>query len=202
MGFLRLPDGYSVNNQPIENWCSETTGARYLYLVAGTHGDEPESVYTLNRLFAWLTQTGIDIPMLIIPALSPDGLEKRSRGNANGVDLNRNFPTSCWVSNTEETRYFGGKAPISEPENRFLVKRFKQYPPGFILTFHSWKPMLNNNAECEDVLQWLSSRNGYPIVREDIEDHPTPGSLGTYASTVLDSPYSRLSVQRLNNEQP
>ena len=110
-------------------------------------------------------------------------IKQKSRSNANRVDLNRNFPTTSWISNPEEPRYIRGESPLSEPENRFLVRRFRQYPPGFILTFHSWKPMLNSNGECEEIPQWLSSRNRYPVVRETIDDHPTPGSLGTYAST-------------------
>ncbi len=48
--------------------------------------------------------------------------------------------------------------------------------------------MLNCNGNCEDILKLLNQHNGYPIVREDIDDHPTPGSIGSYVSEALDIP--------------
>ena len=161
----------------------------YCYLIAGTHGDEPESVYVQQKLVSWLEQQPeFDLPLIVIPELNPDGLSLATRGNANGVDLNRNLPASNWLADAEQSRYFPGDQPLSEIENQFLLSLFEQYPPGFILSFHSWKPMLNSNGDCEEVLQHLHRHNGYPIVRETIEDHPTPGSLGSYVSEKLGIP--------------
>ena len=39
--------------------------------------------------------------IFIMPSMNPDGSEMRQRGNANGVDLNRNFPD--WKSNAQNT---------------------------------------------------------------------------------------------------
>ncbi|WP_461538721.1 DUF2817 domain-containing protein [Spongorhabdus nitratireducens] len=190
MEFTRQPDGYSVTGRPIPNWHTPQQTGERIYLIAGTHGDEPESVYVLLRLFRWLKglPDNSALPITLIPALNPDGLAQRTRTNANGIDLNRNLPTDCWVNNPHEPRYFGGHTPMSEPENLFLNALYQQQSPALIISFHSWKPLLNSNGECDDILQHLAAHNGYPIVREEIEDHPTPGSLGTYASTTLGSP--------------
>ena len=178
----------SIANNKVKAFGLRIPARLSCYLIAGTHGDEPESVYVQQQLTTWLLQQRIAMPLIVIPKLNPDGLLTGTRGNANGVDLNRNLPSSNWTSDFSQRRYFPGKAPASEPENQFLLSLFQQYPPGFIISFHSWKPMLNSNGDCEAVLQHLHKHNGYPIVRDQIENHPTPGSLGNYASEKLGIP--------------
>ena len=56
----------------------------------------------------------------------------------------------------------------------------------FIISFHSWKPILNYNDDAEDVANYLASYNEYPIC-SDI-GYPTPGSLGTYAPEKYQAP--------------
>lgn len=186
---ISLDQILTPSGNTLEALKTEGSASVYCYLIAGTHGDEPESVYIQQQLVSWLEQqSAITPPLIIIPALNPDGLVKRTRGNARGVDLNRNLPASNWLPDADQERYFPGKTPQSEVENQFLLSLFQQYPPGFILSFHSWKPMLNSNGDCEDILQHLHQHNGYPIVRETIDDHPTPGSLGSYVSEKLNIP--------------
>lgn len=70
--------------------------------IANMHGDEvvgrEMSIYLIDLL---CSQYGIDdritnlvnaTDIYIIPTMNPDGYERRQRGNANNVDLNRNFP--------------------------------------------------------------------------------------------------------------
>jgi predicted deacylase len=61
--------------------------------------------------------------LYLIPSLNPDGNASGSRFNRNGVDLNRNWETSNWVSNATVPggqRGAGGPAPFSEPETQAL----------------------------------------------------------------------------------
>ncbi|KEI69629.1 hypothetical protein GV64_01730 [Endozoicomonas elysicola] len=182
-----------MSRQPSDN--------RFCYLIAGTHGDEPESVYVLEQLMHWFKDHKISFPMVIIPALNPDGFADGTRVNSNGVDLNRNLPASNWTRQQRDEKYSPGQHPASEPENQFLISLFEQYPPGFILSFHSWKPMLNSNGSCEEILQLLHQENAYPIVRDDIEGHPTPGSLGSYASEKLGIPVLTYECPVMNEKQ-
>lgn len=59
-------------------------------ILAGTHGDENSSVVTLSCALRTLN------PSLrrhhVVLAVNPDGCQLGLRANANGVDLNRNFP--------------------------------------------------------------------------------------------------------------
>ena len=50
----------------------------------------------------------------VIAVANPDGLQKQTRTNANGVDINRNFPASNWQSSLRKTQYYNGPAPASE----------------------------------------------------------------------------------------
>lgn len=194
-------NGFSVGKRPINAIVTQRAGQnRFCYLIAGTHGDEPEGVYVLEQIMLWLKDNKVSFPMVIIPVLNPDGFADGTRVNGNGVDLNRNLPASNWTKQQRDEKYSPGQHPASELENQFLLSLFAQYPPGFILSFHSWKPMLNSNGSCKEVLQLLHQENAYPIVRDDIEGHPTPGSLGSYASEKLGVPVLTYECPVLNED--
>ena len=184
MYFKNLRPGNTVSGEEIPCFINEETGEKFVYLMAGVHGDEVEGIYVLKKLFEWLkTSENIKVPLIVIPILNIDGYKASTRVNAQGVDLNRNLPSKHWSPEVREPKYNPGKAPLSEPENKFLVNLLKKFPPKLILSFHSWKPMLNFNGNCKEIADFLSKYNGYPAVGE-IEDYPTPGSLGEYGPEV------------------
>ena len=192
MKFQELPPGQSVKKASIPCFRSEIRGGKFLYLMAGTHGDEVEGVYLLKQLFQWLKDVSEGdvppLPLVVIPVLNVDGCRARTRVNAHGVDLNRNYPTSDWAPASEalQEKYHPGPYPLSEPENIFLNQLFDTYPPKIILTFHSWAPLLNYNGNCKDIADFLSRYNSYPV--QDTIGYPTPGSLGIYAQQKYASP--------------
>ena len=84
----------------------------------------------------------------IAPLINPDGLlaPKSTRVNANGVDLNRNFPTPNWqqeaprywkVRTGSDPRRFPGKAPVSEPESRWVYNQIDVFKPDVIISVHA-----------------------------------------------------------------
>jgi hypothetical protein len=71
---------------------------------------------------------------------------KPKRVNANGVDLNRNFPTPGWEQEApqywakatrSDPRRFPGKAPLSEPETRWLYQEMERFRPQVIISVHA-----------------------------------------------------------------
>jgi len=177
--FKSLKSGQSVEGDEINAFISKQKTSTYTYLMAGVHGDEVEGVYVLQELFKWLEDEGnIQTSLVVIPILNVDGYRAGTRVNAHGVDLNRNCPSAGWKSEFKEAKYNPGSAPLSEPENDFLDKLFIKFPPHFILTFHSWKPLLNYNGDCKDIADFLGRYNNYEI-SDDVQ-YPTPGSLGEY----------------------
>jgi murein peptide amidase A len=180
MIFSKIFSGTSVEGTEIEAFKTDLKAKKYIYLIAGTHGDEVEGVYVLQKLYEWIQNNHEieELPLVVVPILNPDGYKASTRHNSHLVDLNRNYPTKDWSSEYKKKKYFPGPAPLSEPENQFLDKLFKTYAPAVVLSFHSWKPILNYNGDSLDIAEYLAQHNGYPL-DGDI-GYPTPGSLGTY----------------------
>lgn len=188
MIFSELESGVSVEGLPIPVFKTDIKASKYLYLIGGVHGDEVEGVYVLKELFSWLKLEHDlkDLPMIVIPILNVDGYKNQTRVNSHQVDLNRNLPTKDWTNVAREARYNPGTKPMSEPENQHLVKLMDKYKPGLIVSFHTWKPILNYNGDCKDVAEFLAKFNNY-VTDPDI-GYPTPGSLGSYAVEKYNCP--------------
>lgn len=202
MDFIDLKSGTSVAGDPIEAFYSKATkkNEKYIYLMAGIHGDEVEGVFVLNQLIEWLKEEGdIELPLVVIPILNVDGYRNGTRTNANGVDLNRNLPSTTWSPDYSDDKYNSGPNPLSEPENIFLDKLFQKFPPKLILSFHSWTPMLNYDGDCKDIADYIARFNSYNVC-EKIEGHFTPGSLGDYAPEKYDTAVLTFECPALEND--
>lgn len=200
MNFIELESGKSVNGEKIHAYKSEISAPKYNYILGAVHGDEVEGAHLAKELFNWLKSTSeVDMPLIIVPIVNVDGFKANSRVNANGVDLNRNLPSKQWSGEALEAKYFPGTHPLSEPENKFLVELFDKYPPRFILSFHSWYPVINYNGACKEVAEFLASFNKYPI-EADFLSHPTPGSLGEFATQIYNAPVLTFECPLLSDE--
>ncbi len=90
----KLSDNVTVDEAEIE--------VKY---VANMHGDEVvgkenclrfiEEILTGYGMDPELTQLMEEFEMWFLPCMNPDGLSLAQRANANGVDLNRDFPDQC-----------------------------------------------------------------------------------------------------------
>jgi murein peptide amidase A len=193
-----LRPGQSVSGDSINAFIGPERGDKYLYLMAGVHGDEVEGVYVLQELQKWIEEhEDWTLPVIIVPILNVDGYRNQTRVNAHGVDLNRNLPSSGYQTEYTKPEYFPGSHALSEPENQFLVKLFDKFTPGLILSFHSWKPILNYNGDCLDVATFLEQFNHYPV--EGDIGYPTPGSLGQYAPEEYECPVLTFECPRLSD---
>lgn len=203
MNFVELKPGTSVEGAEVPAYKSEIKSDKYIYLLAGTHGDEVEGVYVLNQLFEWLKENdAIEIPLLIVPILNVDGYRAGTRTNSHGVDLNRNYPANSWSSEARDAKYYPGKSALSEPENQYLIKLFDKYTPHLIISFHSWKPLLNYNGDdCEKYAAHVSKYNNYPVVA-DIDGHPTPGSLGDFGPEKYGSQVFTFECPPITDDKP
>lgn len=123
---------------------------RRVLVVGAMHGDELSSAsLALHWIkLAQAEQKQSQTHWLFIPALNPDGLLSRParRVNANGVDLNRNFPTPDWEKETavywdqrvrKDPRRWPGKSSLSEPESQYLYEEIKRFRPHLIVSIHA-----------------------------------------------------------------
>ncbi|MDH4262811.1 MAG: DUF2817 domain-containing protein [Spirochaetia bacterium] len=167
-------------------------------LIGGVHGNETEGIRFMEefvREFALNKSVSpVDCEIYVIPVFNPDGFLKFQRGNENGVDLNRNMPTKDWSDIYTEQKYFPGSRPCSEPETSVMMKVINDYRPDFIISFHSWKPMININGPARPFAEVMTKKLNMEIV-EDI-GYPTPGSLGTYAGWERKIPTITLEFER------
>jgi hypothetical protein len=160
-------------------------------VLGGIHGDEYSAV---SIVFHWLKildqyHSGL-FHWRVVPVSNPDGLLQRrsQRMNANGVDLNRNFPTDGWEKEAprywawtgRNKRRYPGEAAASEPETRWIMRQIEAFQPDIIVQIHA----------------------PYGIVDFDGNDKPPqnlgrlhlnllgtfPGSLGNYGGNKLDIP--------------
>ena len=154
----------------------ETGGSQKTILTIGVfHGDEPSGKYLIERYLKG--EYKAKNRLLFVPCLNPDGLRSGTRGNSNGVDLNRNFPTKNWL-HSEKDKYFGGDSPASETETSFVVEIIKTYKPDVILTLHEPYRIVNYDGPARDIAEKISKITKYDV--EESIGYPTPGSFGTY----------------------
>lgn len=150
-------------------------------LIIGVfHGDEPQGKFLIEE---YLKHNSTE-NLLFIPCLNPDGMQLKQRTNANGVDLNRNFPTKNWGEDGSEAGskkedYYGGSAPASETETQFLTDTINEFEPELILTLHAPYKVVNYDGPAEKIAEIISDIINYPV--EASIGYPTPGSFGTYA---------------------
>lgn len=124
----------------------DTTGARMqpddpervVVLVVGViHGDEQAGLDVVHEL---RTMPSTDIPanvdLYLMPALNVDGLTMNQRQNANGVDLNRNFPYEWGLIAQPGNWQYAGPSSASEPETQVMVAYVEQLRPDLTVWFH------------------------------------------------------------------
>lgn len=145
--------GYSVKGAPINMW-RFGSGAKKILYVAATHGNEQSTKFLLEEWIKELDSNAQKLPVdktiMIIPELNPDGVAAGNRRNANGIDLNRNFPANDWKSDVtmpggELVSSGAGSLPLSEPESQALSKTILAERPNLVITYHSSASIVSGN---------------------------------------------------------
>ena len=161
-----------------------------ILIIGVFHGEEPQGEFLINE---YLKQDLTDIKntLYFIPCLNPDGKSVNKRQNANGIDLNRNFPTHNW-RRTENPEYFGGTMAASEPETRFMEAVMNTFKFDIILSIHAPFKAVNYDGPAQAAAEKISELTKYPV-KADI-GYPVPGSFGTYAGIERNIPVITLEL--------
>jgi protein MpaA len=171
--------GQSVNGVNLEYFPPRKTCE--LLIVAGIHGEEPETTVALSRAVRSLQSDEISSSISLVLSANPDGLVLGTRGNANGVDLNRNFPSTNWqsdpttcrwhVDESEELPILTGSAPASEPESKALIELIDSLSPKIVLTLHGPLACVDD-PDGTPLAGWIAKETGFPLVTELGYPHP------------------------------
>jgi len=187
--------GSTALGLPIEAFRFGPGAGPKVLILAGVHGDEKEGVVAaLGLLKSFHAHFPYKLDLTLVPRFNEDGVLLGTRMNSHGVDLNRNMPTKDWSPEVKTPRYNPGPSAASEPESVALAKFLETEKPVFLMSLHSWHPVLNVNGDCRKEAEVLSRLTGYKI--DDDIGYPAPGCLGTYAGLERSSPTLTYEIER------
>jgi protein MpaA len=153
--------GRSVQGRPI---VAAVRGPRLeedrLLVVGSIHGDEPAGVRVIQRLAAAAPPRGVSI--WLVPSLNPDGLARGTRGNARGVDLNRNFG---WRWRPLGGLEYSGRRPFSEPESRAARRLIRRLNPDVTIWFHQPFGLVDRSGASVALERRYAELVGLPLVQ-------------------------------------
>ncbi len=157
------------------------SGPWRVYWIGAIHGDEPEAGRELDVLLALCAEPGVRARyrVRVLFDANPDGTAAATRGNARGVDLNRNFP--AWNFEPGPRR---GAAPLSEPEAAALWGDLEAFGPHLVVALHSARtgPFVNFDGPAQEWARRFAEAARAVDPRWRVEPdmgYATPGSLGT-----------------------
>lgn len=160
-------------------------GALKILIIGVFHGEEPQGDFVINKYLNEADFSNHRNHLYFIPCLNPWGKERGLRINKNGVDLNRNYPTSNWVK-TEKDENFSGEKAASESETRAMMQLLDVLQPNIILTLHAPLKCVNYDGPAQQLAEKIAQFCAYPVVSD--LGYPTPGSFGTYCGIERNIP--------------
>lgn len=124
--------GHSVDGRPIVAFeVGDPQSPNKALVVGCIHGTECAGIAVADRLASLMPRSDLDL--WVVPDLNPDGAAAGQRGNARGVDLNRNFP---WRWKPLTGVFYSGPRPLSEPESRLIDRLILRVRPRVSIWFH------------------------------------------------------------------
>ena len=135
-------------------------------LVVGCiHGDEPAGDAVIDALA--VARPTPDEHLWLVRTLNPDGQAVGTRGNAHGVDLNRNFPDN-W--RPLAGMQFAGAAPLSEPESAAMDALLRRISPRVGIWFHQPLGVIDISQGPRGIEDYLASTLHVP--ERVLQDYP------------------------------
>jgi protein MpaA len=112
---------------------------RKILVVGCIHGNECAGYAIVKALAHRSAPAGVQL--WLVQRMNPDGTAAGTRQNADGVDLNRNFPYR-WERVTDPT-YYSGSRPASEPETRAAMSLILRIRPAVTVWYHQAEDLVD-----------------------------------------------------------
>lgn len=190
--------GASVDGRPLRVM-RLGSGPRRALWVGGIHGDEREGAIAtaeLPRAFLGTPGAAAKVTLWILEDANPDGSARNTRGNRNGVDLNRNYPARNYLPGDSR-----GERPLDQPEAKALHDLVLAVKPDVMIVAHAWRgdTFINFDGPAEGLAARFGRESGMRVKPSD-RIAPTPGSLGSWVGHTLRWPI--LTLEYLRGSDP
>jgi murein peptide amidase A len=142
--------GRSVLGRQIAARVVGDPGAPHRVLVVGCiHGTERAGEAVTRRLRRARPPAGV--ALWLVDRVNPDGCRAGTRGNAHGVDLNRNAPWRWRPLDPPGGTYYAGPRALSEPESRAIVRLVRRVHPAVTVWYHQHAALVDPGRTGGDV---------------------------------------------------
>lgn len=196
---------------------SETT------LVLG--GVHPDEITPVHLVFAFARSLAENPALyrgrrvIVAPLVNPDGMFvfPPKRTNANGIDLNRNFPTQDWFQRAShkwkqrklDPRHFPGFSPHTEEGTRFQADLIGKFEPDKLITVHAPLGFFDYDGPGDEKRSQLSeherrARELASLLSRTVRNYKVvdygffPGSLGNFSGNERAIPTVTLELASTN----
>ena len=126
--------GTSIQGRPLEAFRMGDPKGVTVAVIGVIHGNEEAGLLITDELLNMQIPKGVNL--WVIPSMNPDGTVLNRRGNANRVDLNRNFPYGWARIGQPGYWQYSGPNRASEPETKALVSFFREIKPALGVWYH------------------------------------------------------------------
>jgi protein MpaA len=139
-----------------------------ILIVGCVHGNEPAGIAVADALAKAPPLSNADL--WLVPVLNPDGVSADTRQNADGVDLNRNFPFGWQSPGQRGAVDYAGPSALSEPESRAAAALIKSIRPTTAIWFHQHLAVVDNSQGPAAVETRFAAMVGLPLAA--LTDYP------------------------------
>jgi protein MpaA len=156
--------GHSVlGNRIVAHRLGDAGDGPRVLVFGAIHGNEPAGIAIVRRLEH--DAASRHLQLWVVDDLNPDGVHAHTRGNAHGVDLNRNF-TWRWRPRTAPgTTFYAGTGPLSEPESRFARLVILKLRPDITIWFHQSETAVDVSSGSQSIEAGFARRVALPLRR-------------------------------------
>jgi protein MpaA len=160
----RVVLGHSVEGRPIAAIELGDPDAPHTVLVVGAiHGDEAAGIAVARDLRS--SPPPENALIWIVSDLNPDGVAAGLRQNADGVDLNRNFPWHWRPLDHRGGLHYSGPHALSEPESRIARSLILTVRPRITVWFHQPLGLIDESGGDVRVEHRFARIVGLPLTR-------------------------------------
>ena len=151
---------------------------RRVLVVGCIHGTEAAGKAVTRSLLSRPAPAGA--ALWIVHAFNADGCAAGTRGNARGVDLNRNQRTNWRPVDPSGGTYYAGPHALSEPESKAIRRLVRRIRPAISVWYHQHAALVDDSGGDRRIERCYARLVRLPFRRFG----RPPGSITTWQNTT------------------